>query len=255
MIIYTEPLFFRRKNALTYVREVHCNETGSVSKLKGVLKRTNDWVPSYHYVSSGEVMAVLRLVSELSYQPVAVLPKRSYSPPHEPLPRRSTAFIAEFATAKTVPPLHKIKSDTHLIIIGSGRTSLILRELQNGLDFTIEDDCIRVRNQKKEEKRTYEDENKDVARETHLRKYAVVSRYYEDNGCITLIAANHGRAAQGAAEVLTDQNHFSRVITGKLTSPDLPRKFQLILEVPLSKEADDSYIRTDLIRAVAVRAY
>jgi hypothetical protein len=256
IILFTEPLFFRKRDELTYIRDVYCNSPASISSLKSRLKITDEWVPSYHYVSAGEAMGVLRLVSELSYQSLTKAPN-SYWPPASRPTGRTRMFNAEFATANRMPTLDRL-GDTNLIVIGSSRTSSVLKELQVGQDFIMGHRKITLEHRETGEPEAFEDETRDLPDEVHVDKYAVLTRKLDERGrCVTLVAANHGRAAQGALIYLTDQDKLIALFKHtKFGMPDeVPAHFQVIFKVVVSKLEGEANIRDDLTVPVAIRVY
>src|SRR5437899_2055152 len=53
---FAEPLFYRKRGNLTYVRNTACNEEDPPAmEVPSIMSNPHEWERSYHYMSSGEV--------------------------------------------------------------------------------------------------------------------------------------------------------------------------------------------------------
>ena len=115
ILIYTDLLFFRDE-AGNYVRNIYVNDLAAgLDDLQQRLQFTppRDMRPSYHFLSAGEVHAMLSLV-------------RLFERFRVPLESRNSRFSAW-------NELHR----ANLILLGSSRTNPFLDSLQGGNNFTI----------------------------------------------------------------------------------------------------------------------
>ncbi|MBI5084121.1 MAG: hypothetical protein HZB13_05930 [Acidobacteria bacterium] len=205
-IVFTSPLFFRDAQ-YRYVRDIHVNNEQQKDKLGAVLGADNiaEWAPSRHYYSAGEVESVLKILSCLHEEGAHV---------------RCRAIDSE----DQLPERH----DNHLIAIGSGRTNWYLDDQQAGLHFIVNQTHVEVEGSTI----TYSD-GSDV--HGRLIKHAVLTRRpsYHDGIAVTLIAANHGRAAEGVAEYLTTGRDLVDLVERLAGTGELPDKFQALFRVTL----------------------
>ena len=186
-------------------------------------------------MSSGEVMSVLRLISELSF--------RSQTPPQGAASgapqnaRLRKKFQCEFATAR------ELSVDTlpagNLIVIGSGRTSWLMEQLQAGEGFRLHEHGIQG---PRGDKSNY----KDAVDDQPLHKYALLTRRLapKKDRAILLVAANHGRGAEGLMNFITAQDKLADLFRVLSLGTALPEHLQVIFEVTISKEGGEAAIES-----------
>jgi hypothetical protein len=214
-IVYTEPLFFFDNQRRIYVRVLDLNSEASrvpddLTVKAERLLGSNDLVPSFHYQPSGEIGARNLLLAWLrNYQVI--------------LREHITVDSKASRLCLTETELWK----GHLIALGNRRTNEFIRELQDLAKGTetppfivIEDHMARA--------------GTEEFRDEPERAYAAVSRLPNKfGGVATLIAANHGRAAEKVAEFLTDDESLAEFYAtcGISTDKVLPDRFQILFEV------------------------
>ena len=223
IVDFSSPLFFRIDSD-RYVRNIHTNEDHS-THLEGIrsqfgVSNTSNVVPSSHYFSAGEVVAALNL---------------------------SRAFAKEKLHFEflqyTKPPSSE---GANWITIGCGRTSPTVRETQDLVTFPIrlEDSCIVISRDGHEEL-TVRDEVEQRETGPIRVAYAVVSRcpdLMEPRWQKTILAANHGRAAEGASLFVTDEAKLADVADRFKLQNGFPKYLQLLLRVRLSRERRESKV-------------
>lgn len=240
-LIFTEPLFYRKKSDLIYLRNIHCNDEDIEPSLAlaPIVNNPEDWERSYHYMSSGEVMGILRLISELSF--------RSNIPPAQQgaasgSPQRGKSlqkFRCEFITAKDTPRLTALERE-NLVVIGSSRTNWILRHYQRNEEIILDDRAVKIAQAGPEEQAEY----CDVVDSLPLYKYAVLTRRRQQGGhrTIILIGANHGRATEGVMNRLTDERSLADLFKTMRLSDKLPEHIQVLFRVLISKDRGEADI-------------
>jgi hypothetical protein len=260
-VVISELLFFRDNNQ-TYLRNVYCNDPRERSRLDYILSYDSlkHLVPSYHYLSAGDVMALFHIFREFQQRKIHI----------------------DLGTVRENERLAQINT-CNLILIGSSRTNTLLQLLQLGQPYVLIEDGVRVVGHLQAgESVLYTDEVhraiaidrqkvKDLAyfrsldrrgsdvedwlwaereslrqaeAESHLlHKYAVLTRMPHPNHrpgfVITMIAANHGRAAEGVVEFLTEQSElgdlFRKMTSDTSDTTGLPESFQVIFRVAVSR--------------------
>jgi hypothetical protein len=173
-----------------------------------------EWSVSRHYLSSGEMMAVLKLMKDFA--------------------RRSV--VPDYAV---VLPDTIIKRDDNVILFGSGRTNeIIIHQHQQmpykwshtgGID--IGDGTCR-------------EDHVDEQNDNLLVKYGVVQR----EGSLTSIRAEHGRVIQHCIDFVTQGQKLDLVFALMKATTAVPDSFQLLFRVSLHRgSAEMDLNRIDLI--------
>ncbi|MCC6589086.1 MAG: hypothetical protein IT168_20480 [Bryobacterales bacterium] len=230
VIVYTEPLFFR-DDAGHYVRDWHTNDIEGENHLR-------EWLPtgalaelhaSYHYLSAGEVNCMLSLSRMFQELNVPVETRNS---------RRSSL---------------KELRHYNLILLGSPRTNAFLTALQGDEPFAIDSERILNRKPKGNEPLHYEGVRRLDGCLMRMTEYALVTRRpgISPGRAVTMIAANHGRAIEGAGHFLTMGDKVHQVIEdmGLRDSEELPSRFQLLIRVE-TMDIDDEVIE---VKCIATR--
>jgi len=230
MATYSEALFFRADSNYVYVRDTSCNDPSGRSRVTRHFPdhKTKDLLASYHYHSAGEVMSMFNFIGLFDNfgrsLPVRVTQKRCYA--------------EEFG-------------DKDLILVGSARINECVGQLQEGYGFNIEDGHIRNFTPKDGELVKYEDEP--PAKGKRIRKFALLTRRPNlDRGrTLTMIAANHGRAAQAVSKYLTKEAEVGELLSQISEDAQVPAAFQAVFEVRISRTPEESVF--DKVKPVAVR--
>lgn len=246
-IVFTEPLFYRKKGALVYVRHVDCNEDDNPHAdpyLGPLFAGSSNWERSYHYMSSGEVWAILQLVTALSFGSGWPPPHQGAATSTELTAKAGEPFRCDFLAARTAPPLNQFNASTNLIVIGSGRTNPLLLSLQHNQDIVVGDSAVEVRRPTAGEQSEY----KDQLEGPNIYKYAVLTRTVEKERTIVQVAANHGRAAQAIVEEITREDRLVALYCYLLAPQRLPEHFQVVYRVEISRHAGQA----DILGAVPI---
>jgi hypothetical protein len=228
LIVHTEPLFFR-EGWETYVRNLYVNDLGKghaqlMDRLPEL--RTRELTPSFHYLDAGEVHSMfifMQFFHDLG-APVGV----------------RNARIASW---------HEMRS-SNLVMVGCTRTNPFMDMLQEETHFVIAEDEIRNLSPCDSELSSYRGERYRDSRLPRYREYVLVTRRpgaYQ-NSTMTMIAANHGRAIEGAASYLTTAREISKLLS--ITSLDqrtvLPKRFQILLRVEMI-DVDDEILDVEYV--------
>ncbi len=179
LVVFTEPLFFRDEH-LTYIRNIYCNDRHNPGALARFgIEDTGKLQPSYHYLATGEVMGVLDVFSLFQKKKVGIM----------------------FGTVRVdtkIDRRYRI-NDTNIILLGSARTNPIIEHRQGPCGYRLTDDAIEVlRPQAPHEQGIYKD-SWGGTDSPSFYKYAILTRMPNLNAgyVVAMIAANHGRAAEG----------------------------------------------------------
>jgi hypothetical protein len=213
VIVYTEPLFFRDDDG-RYIRDWHVNDpwTG-LGQLKRRMPGANlvGFAPSYHYLSAGEVHCLLSLT-------------RMFHEFRVPVETRNSRISSWNELCQS-----------NLILLGSPRTNTFLDSMQGADIFVITPDHIENRRPEKGGQPSYCGRRFIDGKLARMTEYALVTRRPSISpGCaLTIIAANHGRAIEGAGHFLTLEDRVQSMLqTMKLdTASALPEHFQVLMQV------------------------
>lgn len=216
VLVFTELLFFR-DNRGNYVRNIYVNEMQGglellARKLPGL--QTNEFRPSFHFVSAGEVHCMLNLT-------------RLFERMGVDCSARNSRFLAWNSLR-----------DTNLILIGSSRTNPFIDSLQGENDFFLTPDRIINRSPRPGEEASYAGNRTQDGKLEKVTEYAVVTRRPAPTagGVVTCIAGNHGRAIEGAGDFLSDETQMSLLLERleaeqRVATPS--SHFQVLLKVEM----------------------
>jgi hypothetical protein len=220
LIIYTEPLFFWDKHNRCYIRFLDINSDRpevDAQQIRASIPKNHpahQLEPCFHYQSAGETQAqrILRKWFEQQDNKVRVEVSRECV----------EAWVWDY----------------NLVILGNARSNRFLRELQDGLAMVLRDDRITVR-RTPEDKRPSEIEDliPSTTRPGAYYVHAIVTRGLgrAQHRCVTLIAANHGRAIEKVAEFLTNPDNLKQLYRDLRLDPGepLPLTFQWLFRLKL----------------------
>ena len=213
MLVYTDVLFFRDDSG-NYLRNIYVN--GLPGGVEEIRKRApaeafHGLIPSYHFISAGEVQAMLALIW-------------LFARLKAPLEVRNSRFTS----------WNELRS-SNLILLGSSRTNAFLDALQAGNNFVVTADEIRNLAPREGEDAGYRGERHMEGKLERGAEPAVVTRRpgLAPGTVATLISANHGRGVEGAAQFLTLENDVATALeTNGMQNPGkLPAHFQWLLRV------------------------
>ena len=136
-------------------------------------------------------------------------------------------------------------SRANLILLGSSRTNTFLDALQSGEDFVIETDHIENRRPRGGEQAVYRGTRRADGKLEKVTEYAAVTRRpgMIPGTAVTSVAANHGRAIEDAAELISSEDG-ARTLLAALhpnSAGPLPGHFQLLLRIEMI-EFDDEVV-------------
>jgi hypothetical protein len=226
VIVYTEPLFFR-DDAGRYFRDWSVNTVeAGVSAVQDRFPGANEISPAFHYLSAGEVHCLLSLT-------------RMFHEADAPVETRNSRNAS----------WHEL-SQSNLILLGSPRTNQFLDALQGDYPLLVRADRIEdAQSGERFQGLRYKD-----GRLGRMSEYAVVTRRPGlREGCqVTMIAANHGRAIEGAGHALTLEDRVAEIVPAlagkKGRTPDA---FQLLMKVD-TVDVDDEVTSVACIRHYAL---
>jgi hypothetical protein len=229
VIVYTEPLFFR-DGARRFVRDWSVNslETGAAEiRNRFPCLDSAEIFPVFHYLSAGEVhclLSISRMFHELGI-------------PIETRSSRNTTW-------------HEL-SHCNLILLGSPRTNPFLESLQGDSPLIVREHHIEDASTPAGEDPMFCGRRFKDGRLNRMTEYAVVSRRpgVVENCCITVIAANHGRAIEGAGHVLTLEDRVFSVLSRMQVAGEdpVPEWFQLLMKVE-TIDIDDEVTSVECLR-------
>lgn len=225
VILYTEPLFFRDDRG-HYVRDLYVNEPSAVEALAGWLPNPAGWRPCYHYLSAGEVHCLLSL---------------------------SRLFLEAGVPVETRNSRLTSWSDlrgANLILLGSPRTNAFLRSLQPESGFVVTEASIEDRRPRARTRRSFNGARYQDGALPRMTEYAVITRRPSPTPgrAVTLIAANHGRAIEGAGHLLTLEDRVQQLLERLAAPPGqrLPPIFQFLMRVE-TIDIDDEVVHVECI--------
>lgn len=212
VIAYTEPVFFRDGEG-HYFRDWYVNEPAAAGRLAKRLKQAGygPLQPSFHYLSTGEVHCMLSIA-------------RLFHEMRVPMETRNCRISA----------WNELRA-ANLILLGSPRTNAFLDSLQGEDAFVITADRIENRARRTGEKAYYKGRRYLDGKLVRMTEYAIVTRRpgLAPGRAVTLIAANHGRAIEGAGHFLTLEDRMESVLRAMNLedAPEMPAHFQMLMRV------------------------
>jgi hypothetical protein len=225
IIVYTEPLFFH-DGRTRFFRDWEVNRLPEGaeqirSRYPGL--ESEDVRPVFHYLSAGEMHCLLSLTRMFHEQAVPVETRNS----------RNVQW-------------HEL-SRSNLVLLGSPRTNSFLESLQGDQPLVVLNDHIERRSTGVAEQ-SWRGTRFVDGHLPRMREYAVVTRRpgVVPGSCVTMIAANHGRAIEGAGHMLTLEDRVGEILAridgGSLT--ELPGAFQILMCVD-TVDVDDEVVSVE----------
>lgn len=227
VIVYTEPLFFRDSQK-RYFRDWSVNQfEGGVEKISHSFPgiKAHEITPVFHYLSAGEVHSLLSLT-------------RMFHEARVPVETRNSR-ISQWQEL----------SRCNLILLGSPRTNVFLEKLQDEYPLVTLADRIECRGSGKGRVKTYRCRRFLDGSLQRMTEYAVVTRRHGvlPGCCITMIAANHGRAIEAAGHLLTLEDRVQLLLDRMQVSAEstVPQVFQLLVRVE-TVDVDDEVTSVEI---------
>lgn len=234
-LVFTELLFFRDDKG-NYIRNIHVNEMqGAAEALKKSLPciESNKFRPSFHFVSAGAVHCMLNLT-------------RLFERLGSECQARNSRFLAWNSLR-----------DTNLILIGSARTNPFIDSLQGENTFFVSQNRIINRAPRSGEEACYAGHRTKDGKLEKVTEYAVVTRRPAPTAdcVVTCIAANHGRAIEGAGDFLSEESQVS-LLLDKLETEQAgaggASHFQVLLKVEMV-DFDEEVAHVEIISTRVIR--
>lgn len=220
-LLFTDLLFFTNDRG-SFIRDVNINHPEPAA---GLLRKkfpgldTTEYRPAFPYVSAGEVRCLVRLLSMFSSLGVSV-----------------EASGTRFSFWNAL-------KDFHLILLGSARTNRFLDSLQGRCPFLIGDDHIENSQPKTGEKRFYRRSPDKRGHMDRLTDFALFTRIpsMREGRVISMVAANHAKATEGAGEFLTSENEVRQLLEymGLDEAAELPSFFQVLLRIDIVDQGQE----------------
>lgn len=235
ILMYSELLFFRDQLG-NFTRSLYLNDPfPSVDAFKSRIPhaKPESLKPSYNFLSAGEARCMFSLLEMFHALGTAIETRNSRYFSWNGLQQRN------------------------VVLLGSSRTNSFLDLLQSGIDFVVREDCIQVRNVEPHEDKCYRGHRYSDGKLERVTEYALVTRRRSvaADCSITTIAANHGRAYEGAGRVLTLENELQRLLDrmGIGQADSLPQHFQVLLRIDMvdfdEQVVDVEYVTHRIYRA------
>lgn len=232
IVVYTDPLFFSDDHGL-YIRDLHLNDLSRGARPlleRAGLEGLGPLRPSYHYLSAGEVHCMLSVTRMFHERAIPIETRNS----------RISAW-------------HEL-GHANLVLLGSPRTNAFIDSLQGEGDFLVTGDAVVNRRPQSGEQEVYRARRYMDGKLPRMTDYAVVTRRpgTTPGTAVTMIAANHGRAIEGAGRILTIENEVETLLVrmGLGAVETLPCAFQALLRVE-AIDCDDEVVH---VEAEACRA-
>jgi hypothetical protein len=225
VIVYTEPLFFRDDRG-HYVRDWYVNDPAGAKHVRNWLAGADagPLAPSYHYLSAGEVHCMLSL-------------SRMFHEVGVPVETRNSRISSWNELCHS-----------NLILLGSPRTNTFLQSLQGENVFVVTADRIENHRSQGKDPKCYKGTRYMDGMLARMTEYAAVTRRPGPTpGCaVTMIAANHGRAIEGAGHFLTLEDRVQRLLELMVIGKNqrLPEHFQLLMKVD-TIDIDDEVVHVE----------
>jgi len=228
LVAYTEPLFFREGWG-TYVRNLYVNDPGTgnrqlIERLPELEAR--ELHPSFHYLDAGEVHSMF-LLMQFFHQVSASVGVRN---------ARTASW-------------HELRN-SNLVLVGCTRTNPFMDMLQEETDFLIAEDEIRNLALRVGEQPSYRGERYHDSKLPRYREYVLITRRPGPcpNSTVTMIAANHGRAIEGATSLLTNGPDIVKLLSAIQVNQRtaLPKRFQILLRVEMI-DLDDEIVDVEYV--------
>lgn len=228
LLVYTDLLFFR-DDLGSYVRNIYVNSlSGGIEEIRKRLPidASRPLKPSFHFLSAGEVHAMLSLL-------------QLFAQLKAPLAVRNSRFTS----------WNELRF-SNLVLLGSSRTNAFLDSLQGGNNFVITTEAIRNLASREGEEPEYAGRHYMEGKLEKAVEPAVVTRRpgLTPGTVVTMISANHGRGIEGAGNLLTLESDLAGVLesSGFNRAEALPEHFQLLLRVHMV-DFDEEVINVEYV--------
>jgi len=224
IIVYTEPLFFR-DNRGYFFRDLYTNDPAAAPQVQEMLSRCGlgSFEPAFHYLSTGEVHCLLSL-------------SRMFHEIGVPVETRSSR-VASWNELR----------QANLILLGSPRTNPFISTLQGDEPFFVASDRIENRHPLPGQQSCYAGSRRQDGNLPRRTDFAVVTRRpaLVPGRAVTTIAANHGKAIEGAGHFLTLEDQVGSLLhaMGLDADSEVPEYFQVLMRVEMV-DLNDEVVQT-----------
>lgn len=228
VLIYSDLLFFQDHQG-NYVRNIYVNDPSAdpcYGKYKLPIMEDVVWSPSYHFVSAGEVHAMTLLMQWFHGAALNL-----------------SVHNSRFSSWKEL--MH-----CNLLILGSPRINSFMASLQGGCNFVVCEDSIDNLAPLPCEQAHYSGLRYRDGTLERATEFALVTRQpgLSADTVITMIAANHGRAIEGAGQFLTVEDNVGMLLnaSGVGQRDPLPTGIQFLLRVDMV-DFDEEVINVEYV--------
>lgn len=215
LILSSELLFFRDDRG-NYVRNIFVNDRALAGEwLKEFLPQAGaeDFRPSYHFMSAGEVHCLLALLHFFAGSGVVAEPRN-----------------ARFASWQDL-------REANVILIGSSRVNRFVAAMLQEECFRVEDRAITNHCARPGELSAYTGIRSFEGQLERLTEYALVTRRpgIVPGTCTTILSGNHGRVMEAAGGFLTMEDRVQAMLErmGVPGSGRFPERAQMLLQVEM----------------------
>lgn len=234
VIVISEPQFFRKQGKTpgdrVYVRSLKVNSPSHRARLKGIINKPEEWEPSHHYASIGEVQGFFAFLHTLPF-----------------------LSVPDLAIPSTMTEL----PGSNLIVLGNPSINSVFENRQEGMNLQL--NLIRSVIRDRKAGAEYKDREKLSSNghdlPTEQTTYGLLTYNATERGTVLLIGGNHGRAIQGVCLALTDP-HTLQSLCEKLTTVKhrLTSSFQVLFNIVL-KRNHHGIVRVDTWKMEKVIPY
>jgi hypothetical protein len=214
LLLFTELLCFRDAEG-NFFRSLHANDLSEAKAKRGrsLPDSLKEAVPTFHFVSGGEVQAVVSLIQGFHEMQASLQVKNHRS--------------ASWADIQ----------NSNLVVVGCSRANSFTRNLQSGEKLLVRDHYIEDCEATDGAPSRYQCSRFLCGSFERVTDYVLVTRRPgpADGTCVTLIGANHGRAMEGAAQFLLRDKKVRELL--ETIAPGgqapVPEHFQVLLRVEM----------------------
>jgi hypothetical protein len=214
VLCFTELLCFRDAEG-NFFRNLYTNDLAEAKRDMGrrIPDGLKDPIPTFHFVSGGEVQALVSLI-------------QGFHAMHAPLEVKNSRLTRWVDI-----------QNSNLVVVGCSRANAFTRNLQCGEKLQVREQHIEDCDPPEGAPSRYECSRFLCGSFERVTDYALITRRRgpADGTCVTLIGANHGRAHEGAAEFLFREDKVRELLD--LIAPGgqspVPEHFQVLLRIEM----------------------
>jgi hypothetical protein len=215
LIIHTEPLWFWDPQQRAFIRYLDINaDSLEESEIRNKIPPNHParlMTPCFQYQSAGEIQATGKLENWL----------------------RKNSLDYEIKLSRDVALEAVLRDEYNLIILGSSRSNGFIKVLQQDFPISLGNSDITVRTSSGLSH--YTDDEISAASGTRQHVYVIVTRRtsLDEERAVTIVAGNHGRGVEKAAELLTTASSLQNILhaIGIPNDSPVPPVLQFLLQI------------------------